>query len=138
MTETRVITCDQFLRHPPAEVWRALTEPGLLARWWVPGDIRPVVGHRFTLDMGKWGEQPCEVVAVELGELIAYTFGTGTLDTTITWRLVPEGTGTRLFLEHSGFDLDTPLGRLAYDGMGAGWPDVLDRIDGSLAAAAAN
>lgn len=138
MTETRVITCDQFLRHPPAEVWRALTEPGLLARWWVPGDIRPVVGHRFTLDMGKWGEQPCEVVAVELGELIAYTFGTGTLDTTITWRLVPEGTGTRLFLEHSGFDLDMPLGRLAYDGMGAGWPDVLDRIDGSLAAAAAN
>ena len=39
-------------------VWRALTEPELLARWWAEGDIKPVVGHRFTLDMGKWGRQP--------------------------------------------------------------------------------
>jgi uncharacterized protein YndB with AHSA1/START domain len=134
MTELSTITCDQFIAHPPAEVWRALTEPDLVARWWAPGDIRPIVGHRFTLDMGPWGAQPCEVVAVETGKLLSYTFADGTLDTRITWRLVPEGSGTRLFLEHEGFNLDSPMGRQAYDGMGGGWPDVLRGIDGSLEA----
>lgn len=137
MTDTTVITCDQFIAHPPAEVWRALTEPDLLARWWAPGDIRPVVGHRFILDMGAWGRQPCEVIAVEPGTLLAYTFAEGTLDTTITWRLVPEGRGTRLVLEHAGFDLDSPMGRTAYDGMGEGWPEVLGGIEGALAAGSA-
>ncbi|HLI00391.1 MAG TPA: SRPBCC domain-containing protein [Acidimicrobiales bacterium] len=127
-----VIRCDQFVPRPPAEVWRALTQPDLLARWWAPGAIRPVVGHRFTLDMGPWGQQPCEVIAVEPGRLLAYTFADGTLDTTITWRVEPEGTGTRLFLEHKGFDMDSPAGRQAHEGMGAGWPTVLARIDGAL------
>lgn len=135
MTETNLIACDQFLTHSPEEVWRALTDPDLLARWWVPGDVRPEVGHRFNLDMGKWGQQPCEVTAVEPGRLIAYRFGGGSLDTTITWRVEAEGTGTRLFLEHSGFDLDSPLGQQAYEGMGAGWPHVLERIDGTIDAA---
>ncbi len=132
MTETIVITCDQFLTHSPEDVWRALTDPDVLARWWVPGDIRAEVGHRFSLDMGKWGQQPCEVTAVEPGRMIAYRFGGGSLNTTITWRLESEGTGTRLFLEHAGFDLGSPLGRQAYEGMGAGWPHVLERIGGAI------
>lgn len=134
MTDAAIITCDQFISHPPEEVWKALTEPELLARWWAPGDIRPVVGHRFTLDMGQWGKQPCEVTEVEVHKMISYRFADGSLDTKITWRLVPGGTGTRLFLAHEGFDLDSPMGRQAYDGMGAGWPNVLSRIDGVLRA----
>jgi uncharacterized protein YndB with AHSA1/START domain len=69
VTETNVIACDQFLTHSPEDVWRALTDPDLLARWWVPGDVRAEVGHRFNLDMGKWGQQPCEITAVEPGRL---------------------------------------------------------------------
>ena len=49
-----IIETDDFLPHPATAVWRALTEPELVARWWVAGDIRPEVGHRFTLDMGAW------------------------------------------------------------------------------------
>lgn len=124
-SEPAVIECEKFIAHPPARVWEALTDPELHARWWVPGDVRPVVGHRFELDMGQWGIQKCEVTAVEPERLLAYRFGY----TTITWRLRPEGRGTRLFLEHAGFDLDHPFGKLAYEGMGEGWPEVLDRID---------
>jgi uncharacterized protein YndB with AHSA1/START domain len=130
-----VIACDQFIPHPPAAVWRVLTEPDLHARWWVAGDVRPVVGHRFTLDMGSWGEQPCQVLEVEPERLLRYTFAEGSLDTTITWRLHAEGNGTRLFLEHAGFDLDSPMGRTALDGMGNGWPKLVRRVEAVLVAA---
>ncbi|MBV6697817.1 SRPBCC domain-containing protein [Kitasatospora aureofaciens] len=133
MTDKAVISCDEFLPHPPARVWEALTEPELHARWWAAGDVKAVVGHRFTLDMGPWGQQPCEVIAVEPERLLSYSFAEGTLDTTVTWRLVPEGHGTRLLLEHAGFDLDTPMGRQAHQGMAQGWPGVLRRIAPALA-----
>lgn len=132
MTDPAVIRCDQFLAHPPAAVWRALTDPWLHARWWAAGDVRAEVGHRFTLDMGQWGLQPCAVLAVEPEQLLRYSFAEGSLDTTVTWRLEAEGTGTRLFLEHAGFDLDSPMGRAAFDGMSGGWPKVLSRMAGAL------
>ena len=56
----------------------------------------------------------------------------GTLDTTITWRLEPHGSGTLLSLEHKGFDLDSPIGKAAFSGMGAGWPKVLAGISAVL------
>lgn len=123
------IECDQFIARPPAAVWRALTEPELLAAWWAAGDIKPVVGHRFTLDMGSWGQQPCEVLEVEPEKLLRYTFAEGSLDTTITWRLEPEGAGTRLFLIHDGFEPESP----ALAGMGQGWPGLIRRIEGAAA-----
>lgn len=134
-TSPTVIRCDQFIAQPPAVVWAALTDPALHARWWAAGDVRPIVGHRFTLDMGTWGQQPCEVLTVEPERMICYSFAPGSLDTTITWQLEPEGSGTRLFLEHAGFDLDSPLGRAAFEGMGSGWPSVLLRIGPALTAA---
>ncbi|WP_432017764.1 SRPBCC family protein [Streptomyces hydrogenans] len=134
--DSGTITCEKFLPHPPAAVWRALTDPGLHARWWAAGDIKPVVGHRFTLDMGNFGSQPCEVTVVEDGRLLAYRFAEGTLDTTLTWSLRPEGEGTLLVLTHAGFDLDSPMGRQAYEGMGKGWPHVLNRLPGALDEAA--
>jgi uncharacterized protein YndB with AHSA1/START domain len=130
--EPGLIQLTQFIPHPPERVWAALTDPRLLAKWWAAGDVRPVVGHRFTLDMGQWGKQPCEVIAVEPGKLLAYTFAPGTLDTTISWTLEPEGDGTRLSLQHKGFDLESPMGKAAFQGMRAGWPAVLARIDPAL------
>jgi len=132
MIEPGLIKLTQFIPHPPAKVWSALTDPGLHAKWWAAGDVRPIVGHRFTLDMGPWGQQPCEVLAVEPEKLLSYSFAPGTLNTTITWRLQAEGRGTRLSLEHKGFDLDSPLGKNAFHGMGNGWPNVLSRMESAL------
>ncbi|OJX77510.1 SRPBCC domain-containing protein [Leifsonia sp. 71-9] len=126
---------DEFLPYEPSAVWRALTDPELVGRWWAAAaDLRPEVGHRFTLDMGAFGVQHCTVAAVEPERLLRYTFAEGVLDTTLTWTLVPEGTGTRLILRHEGFDLDSPLGRQAFAGMGKGWSLVLSRIAPVLAA----
>jgi uncharacterized protein YndB with AHSA1/START domain len=135
MTQPGTIHLTQHVPHPPARVWAALSEPELHARWWAAGDVRPVVGHRFTLDMGPWGQQPCEVLAVEPGRMISYSFAPGTLDSTITWRIEPDGDGARLTLDHAGFDLDSPLGRKAYEGMAGGWPRILANMGKAIAAA---
>ncbi|MHB1844189.1 MAG: SRPBCC family protein [Deltaproteobacteria bacterium] len=132
MTEPSTIRLERLYAQGPVAVWRALTEPALHARWWASGDVRPVVSHRFELDMGPFGSQPCEVLAVEVERLLCYRFAVGTLDTTLTWQLAPEGVGTHLTLTHEGFDLGSPMGRRAFEGMKAGWPGVLERLEAAL------
>lgn len=68
------------------------------------------------------------MLAVEPERLLSYGFAPGPLDAIITWRLEPEDSGTRLYLEHSGYELDSPLGNMASEGMGRGWPSVLKGI----------
>jgi len=122
------IRLEHVYKQAPDKVWKALTDPALVARWWAAGDVRAEVGHRFDMDMGKWGKQPCEVLAVEPERLFSYRFAEPTLNTIITFRLAPEGTGTRLTLTHEGFDLDSPMGRQALEGMKPGWPGILEKI----------
>lgn len=133
MNEHATIRLEHVYAQPPALVWRALTEPSLHEKWWAKGDVRPVVGHTFTLDMGPFGHQPCEVLEVEPERRLVYSFAGGAIDTRIAWTLVPEGAGTRLVLEHSGFDLASPLAKKAFEGMGSGWPKVLDRLASAIA-----
>lgn len=120
---TKTIEVDQFIAAPPAQVWRAITEPELFEKWWVAGDVAPIEGHKFTLDMPGWGSVPCTVLKVEPEALFSCTFAEGSLDSTLTWKLVPEGRGTRLLFEHAGFDLDEPMHKNAFENMGPGWRD---------------
>ena len=128
MTETSTpatIRVDQFVAAPPATVWRLLTEPELMRLWWAEGQVAlklRVVGHQFTLDMPGYGKQPCEVLKVDPPHRFVYTF---TAAWTLTWRLEAEGAGTRVFLEHSGFDLDDKRMADAFNRMQPGWRDVV-------------
>jgi uncharacterized protein YndB with AHSA1/START domain/DNA-binding transcriptional ArsR family regulator len=119
-SELATISVDQFIAAPPAKVWRAITEPELHAQWWAAGDIAAVVGHRFHLEMPGWGSVPCEVTEVEPERRFVYTFND---NWTLAWQLTPEGRGTRLHLDHSGFDLDDHKMRDAFERMGPGWRD---------------
>ena len=119
-TNTDTIAIDQFVDAPPSKVWRTLTEPALHARWWVPGDIAAIVGHRFHLQMPGWGSVPCEVLEVVPEQKLVYTFNE---TWSLTRRLAAEGRGTRLFFEHSGFDFDRKSDRDAFNRMGPGWRD---------------
>ncbi|MDX6249076.1 MAG: hypothetical protein QOF10_2436 [Kribbellaceae bacterium] len=127
------IQVDQFFPQPPAKVWRALTEPELIAQWLMPGDFRLEVGHRYTMQAkaigatGFSGVVLAEVLAFEEGKSLrigwrdaARVDGSGA-DWTITWTLHPEGRGTRLFLLHDGFDPDDPLQQQARTIMNGGW-----------------
>ncbi len=131
MTEPATVEVDQFLRHPPAKVWRALTDADRIARWLMPNDFLPVVGHRFTFRTearpGFDGIVRCEVLELEPERRMRWSWRGGTLDSTVTWTLTPEGHGTRLFLRHEGFDPDDPLQRQALEMMGRGWRSHLMR-----------
>jgi len=129
MTETHLagktpatISVGQFVAAPPAKVWRLLTEPELMRLWWAEGEVAAVVGHQFTLDMPGYGKQPCKVLEVDLPHRFVYTF---TASWTLAWRLEAEGTGTRVFLEHSGFDLNDKRMADAFNRMGPGWRDIV-------------
>lgn len=115
------IRTEQFLPHPPARVWRALTDPALQARWLMPSDFRAEVGAHFTFDTGQWGKTHCEVLAIEPEQRLHISWKNPPLDTTVTWTLTPEGTGTRIVVEHAGFDLDDPRQVFAHQGMSGGW-----------------
>src|SRR5580700_10006978 len=121
MSQLRTIKVDQFLAHPPSRVWRALTDPDLLGRWLMPNDFQPRVGHRFTFDAGEFGRPECEVLELEEPHLLCISWRNRSLDTVVTWRLVPEGAGTRMLLEHSGFDVDDGFQSTAFGAMGPGW-----------------
>ena len=58
------------------------------------------------------------------------------LSSTVTWTLVPEGSGTRLFLVHEGFDPEEPSHVVAHRIMGGGWRgQILPRLSETLAQA---
>lgn len=118
---TATIHAEQRLAHPPARVWRALTDPALLSRWLMPTDFRAEVGAEFTFDTGPWGKTRCTVLEIEPERLLRISWKNPPLDTTVTWRLEPEGVGTRLVVEHAGFDLADPRQAFAYEGMRGGW-----------------
>ncbi|HEY3994986.1 MAG TPA: SRPBCC domain-containing protein [Mycobacterium sp.] len=125
-SKTATIRVDQFVAASPAKVWRLLTEPDLMRLWWAEGEVAAVVGHQFTLDMPGYGKQPCTVLEVDQPHRFVYTF---TPAWKLTWSLEPEGTGTRVFLEHSGFDLDNKRMAQAFEQMEPGWRDtVLPRL----------
>lgn len=129
---TASITHDLSLPQPPERVWQALTDPAQLAQWLMPNDFEPGVGHRFTFQADAMpaldfdGICHCEVTVCEPPYLLAYTWNGGALRTLVTFRLEREGSGTHLYFEHSGFELDDPRQQAGYRGMSGGWAPKLD------------
>ncbi len=141
MTES--ISREFVVPHRPEAVWRALTDSDVLAEWLMPNDFVPRVGHRFTFrtqplpQFGFDGVVHCEVLECDAPSRLAYSWAGGSLDTRVTYRLEPEGDGTRVHFEHSGFDLAEPYNAAAYRGMSPGWATLEQGLERVLAARAA-
>ncbi len=119
------------LTHSRELVWKYLADSELLAKWLMPNDLQPIVGHQF-----KFSTQPippaqfdgnifCEILEVQEFEKLSFSWkggpgdGTISLDTVVTFTLSTVGSDTLLELVHSGFV--EGKNDMAHMFMGMGW-----------------
>ena len=139
---TRTLVIERVFPHPPAKLWRALTESPLLAQWMMNNDFEPVVGRRFQFraePMPNWnGVVDCEVLIVVPLQRLSYNWGVGGsesgLQWVVLWTLTPAEGGTHLRMEHSGFGPDQ---QRAYQGANYGWQRFLGALERVLDGGAA-
>src|SRR5581483_8937914 len=101
-TDVRSVVVEREFSHPPEKLWRALTQPHLIAEWLMKNDFVPTVGHRFNL-RGEWGGVlDCEVIAVEPPKTLSYTWNHAhsdpafSVNSVVTFTLTPTLIGTYL------------------------------------------
>ena len=120
---TKTIRRELKLPQSPEAVWRALTDSAALAEWMYPNDFEPRVGHRFTFRvppkprLEKGLVVRCEVLTCVPPSELAFTWVVdGFLNTRVSYRLDPDGAGTRVLFEHTGFEQER-----AFKGAAYGW-----------------
>jgi uncharacterized protein YndB with AHSA1/START domain len=138
--ETLSVVVERELPFPPEKLWRALTQPHLIAEWLMQNDLKPAVGHRFKFraDYLPNGALDCEVLAVEPNKTLSYTWGSTSdnpafnVKSVVTFTLTPTSTGTHLRMEQSGFRPDQ---KQAYGGARMGWQQFFAKLEQVLAKA---
>jgi uncharacterized protein YndB with AHSA1/START domain len=112
------------LRHPPARVWQALTDPAHLSEW-APFDADRSLATVGTVKLSTVGTPQVSESLVKRAEaprLLEYSWGGGDL----RWQLEPLGDGTRLTLWHN-------IDRRFVSWGAAGWHICFDVLDRHLA-----
>lgn len=121
----------------PERLWPLLATSEGIARWLMPNDLEPRVGHRFTMEAdpgpGFDGVVRGEVLEVDPPRRLACSWVGGPIDTVVTFTLSAVEGGTRLDLTHDGFDgVRAGLVRVL---LAAGWRSLLARrLPAALAA----
>jgi uncharacterized protein YndB with AHSA1/START domain len=126
---TRSVVIEREFPYPPAKIWRALTQPHLIAEWLMKNDFEPQVGRTFRLT-ADWGAVECRVEQIEPERTLSYTWTTMGFETTVTWTLTATADGTNLRMEHAGFAADREQ---AYRGAQNGWPRFFGSLESVLA-----
>ena len=136
-SQTKSLSFEFDLPHPPEKVWRALTDPALLAEWLLPViDLKLERGATFTFQtqpVAGWdGIVHCRMAEIETHRKLSYDWGVGDMATVVTFTLTPTASGTRLSLVHSGFKPDQKKNfggaRYGWKMMGGKLVDLLARI----------
>jgi uncharacterized protein YndB with AHSA1/START domain len=137
------ISRELVIPRPREQVWRAITDRASLAEWLFPNDFEPRVGHRFTFRVPGNPKVNfdgltvrCEVLECQPpgedsnGRLVfSWSAGGPVENTQVSFRLEPDGdNGTRVFFEHSGFDITQPFGKQAFKGAEYGWATKLNQL----------
>jgi uncharacterized protein YndB with AHSA1/START domain len=134
-SQTESISFEFDLRHAPEKVWRALTDPELLAEWLLPAiDFKLDLGAAFTFKTQPYpgwdGTVNCQFVEIEVHRKLKYTWSVPFLETVVTFTLTPTTSGTRLSLVQSGFK---PEQKQNFAGARYGWKMMSGKLVDLLA-----
>ncbi|GAA4121735.1 SRPBCC domain-containing protein [Aminobacter aganoensis] len=124
METTRSVVVERDFPYPPEKLWRALTQPHLIAEWLMNNDFAAEASRRFTLS-ADWGQVDCQVETVEENRALAYRWDTKDLRSIVTWTLAPTASGTSLRMEQRGF---TTAQKSYFQGATVGWPRFFDAL----------
>ena len=127
--ETRTLVIEKEFTHSPEKLWRALTQPHLIAEWLMQNDFEPTVGRDFKLRMEtpQWsGVIDCKVLVVEPQQKLAYNWSSMGLDTVVTFTLTPTPNGVQLRVEQSGFREEHARN---FQGAKFGWQNFLNKLE---------
>jgi uncharacterized protein YndB with AHSA1/START domain len=136
-SQTDSLSLDLDLNHSPQKVWRALTDPVLLAEWLLPVvELKLEVGAGFAFKTQAYpgwdGTVTCTMLEIEPHRKLSYTWRVPFLDTVVTFTLTPTAAGTRLSIVQAGFKQDQKkeLGgaRYGWNLMSGKLVDLLARI----------
>lgn len=126
-----VLRFKRRLAHPPAKVWRAITDPAELTAWFpaaVEAELRPGAPMRFTFPdedimNGTWDG---EVLEVDPPKVFMFRWNVDVL----RFELIPDGDGCLLVFTQSvggGW-----VGKLGAGRTAAGWDTCLDALAAGL------
>jgi uncharacterized protein YndB with AHSA1/START domain len=140
----QTIQHDFFYAHPIETVWEYFTNADLMGQWLMKNDFVPVVGHEFQFRTGGKPNQNfdgifyCKVLEIVPFKKLSYTWncgpGEGEIDLTsvVVWQLEAKDNGTRVHLEHSGFE--QPQNFKMYQDLNQGWLELFQKIEKLLKA----
>jgi uncharacterized protein YndB with AHSA1/START domain len=141
------IVTDVEIAAPPEKVFRALTDPQQLIRWWGDDVCKASVWEFDARVGGKWRFEASdttgklvingvsdfkaggEIVEFNPPRVLAYTWIANWHDdksrrTLVRWELTPKGKGTLVKVTHTGL-ADEAVARKDYSG---GWPGVVELL----------
>lgn len=134
--DTDVIIRRSFA-HPPARVWRALTDPALIPQWMSSHDtmmrcqidLRPGGSFRYDWEKFHFAGPILAVDAPHHLTQIEYFNGDTVTGSTTSIDLQAQGTGTRLTMVKRFASADARAQAIDI-GMTDGFDEVFDRLDG--------
>ncbi len=128
--QTRSVVVEKTFAHSPEKLWRALTEPALLARWLLKNNFQPEPGREFQFSnepVGGWdGVIECKVLALDPLRRLVYSWRAFGHESRVEFTLTQAEGGTHLRMEHSGFRFEQEA---AYQGARHGWQTFIGNLE---------
>ena len=120
-------TFDRLYATDAADLWRAVTDPERLARWFAPVDGNLEPGGTFTIRFDDNAVPGCRVTSCDAPKAFAWEWPHATHTSLVTVAVEPAGEQARLRITH------THLSASSVAGYAAGWDVYVRRLGDEVA-----